>query len=362
MAAKMSLLAFMIFSFHLAPRAYAERQGFRATMIRCTDTTASFKQAARQSHHRLSMLSSRLDKASSHANAETPLRMEGGGGAYDMELSIGTPPQKLTALADTGSDLIWTKCGPCASCTPQGSPSYYPNMSSTFSKLPCSDRLCAALQSESSAANCSDGGPECDCRYSYGVERDLHHYTQGFLGSETLALAEDDYGRSSGLVGLGRGQLSLVSQLNAGTFSYCLTSNASKASPLLFGSLANLTGSGVQSTRLLPYRYSIFYAVNLQNISIVSATTPGPGADGVVFDSGTTVTFLAEPAYTLAKAAVLPQVNLTRAADRDGFEACYENPGNGSVMEEAVPSMVLNFDGADMVSRWRTTSLTWTTA
>lgn len=70
--------------------------------------------------------------------------MEGGGGAYDMELSIGTPPQKLTALADTDSDLIWTKCGACASCTPQGSPSYYPNMSSTFSKLPCSDRLCDA--------------------------------------------------------------------------------------------------------------------------------------------------------------------------------------------------------------------------
>lgn len=203
----------------------------------------------------------------------------------------------------------------------------------------------------------------CDYQYNYGVDRDLHHYTQGFLGSETFTLSGDtvpsvgfgcttmsegDYGRSSGLLGLGRGQLSLVSQLNAGAFSYCLTSNASNASPLLFDSLANLTGSGVQSTRLLPYRYSIFYAVNLHNISIGSVTTPGPGADGVVFDSGTTVTFLAEPAYTQAKAAVLPQVNLVRSADRDGFEACYQKPGNGSVMEEAVPSMVLHFDGADM--------------
>jgi hypothetical protein len=157
--------------------------------------------------------------------------MDGVVGAYDMAFSIGTPPQKLTALADTGSDLIWTKCGDGAAWG--SSPSYHPDTSSTFTKLPCSDRLCTALRSD---AQCAGGGAECDYRYSYGLGDDGHpDYTEGFLGSETFTLggdavpgvgfgcataSEGNYGEGSGLIGLGRGPLSLVSQLDAGTFMY----------------------------------------------------------------------------------------------------------------------------------------------
>ncbi|KAG2556979.1 aspartic proteinase nepenthesin-1-like [Panicum virgatum] len=368
MAAKIALLALMV-SFLAAAQAahgrHAERRGFRATLIRRTKTAnINFTEAARQSHHRLSMLASRrLDAASSHMNGKTPLRMDGDGGAYDMDFSIGTPPQNLTALADTGSDLIWTKCGACASCAPQGTPSYYPNKSSTFSQLPCSDPLCGALKSDK-LATCPASGAECDYTYSYGLE-DGDTFTQGYLASETITLggaaapgvgfgctnvSEGEYGKSSsGLVGLGRGPLSLVSQLNAGAFSYCLTSDASKASPLLFGSMAGLSGSGVQSTGILTSTSSTFYTVSLESISIGSATTPGT-RDGVVFDSGTTLTFLSEPAYSQAKAAVLSQTNLARAPDRDGFEACFfEQSGGGGDPAAAVPAMLLHFDGgADM--------------
>ncbi|XP_025828664.1 aspartic proteinase nepenthesin-1-like [Panicum hallii] len=370
MAAKIALLALMV-SFLLAasPAAHGhvERRSFRATMIRRTETAAiNFTQAARQSHHRLSMLASRLNTASSHVTGQTPLRMDGDGGAYDMEFSIGTPRQSLTALADTGSDLIWTKCGACASCAPQGSPSYYPDRSSTFSKLPCSDRLCGALKSEK-LATCPASGAECDYTYSYGLEAS-DTFTQGYLASETITLggaampgvgfgctnvSEGEYGRSSsGLVGLGRGPLSLVSQLEAGAFSYCLTSDTSKASPLLFGSAASLLGNGVQSTGLLTSTSSTFYTVNLERISIGSSTTPGTN-DGVVFDSGTTLTFLSEPAYSQAKAEVLSQTNLARAADRDGFEACFDQYSGGDPAA-AVPAMVLHFDGgADMALQVR---------
>ncbi|XP_034569793.1 aspartic proteinase nepenthesin-1 [Setaria viridis] len=365
----MALLALLV-SFILATasaHANAEHLGFRATMIRRTEVTAAtinFTRAAQQSHHRLSMLTSRLDTATSSVNTQTPLKMDGdGGGAYDMELSIGTPPQKLTALADTGSDLIWTKCGACASCEPQGSPSYFPDKSSSFSKLPCSARLCSALKEESPTTTCGAGGAECDYKYSYGLEEDSDHYTQGYLGTETFTIggdvvpgigfgctnmSEGGYGAGSGLVGLGRGPLSLVSQLNAGAFSYCLTSDASKASPLLFGSLAALSGGGIQSTPLLGS--SVFYAVNLRTISIGFSKTSGVDG-GVVFDSGTTLTYLAEPAYRQAMLAVVLQTDLAPASDRDGFEACfyYDEPSDGRI-EEAVPSMVLHFDGgANMV-------------
>ncbi|KAG2612968.1 aspartic proteinase nepenthesin-1-like [Panicum virgatum] len=370
MAAKIALLAltvsFLLAATQAAHGRHAERRGFRATMIRRSKTAAAinFTQAARQSHRRLSVLASRLDAASSRVNGQTPLRMDSDGGAYDMDLSIGTPPQNLTALADTGSDLIWTKCGACASCAPRGTPSFFPDRSSTFSKLPCSDRLCGALKSER-LATCPAGGAECDYTYSYGLE-DGDTFTRGYLAGETITLggaaapgvgfgcsnaSEGEYGSSSsGLVGLGRGPLSLVSQLNAGAFSYCLTTNASKASPLLFGSMANLSGSGVQSTAILTSTSTTFYTVNLERISVGSATTPGP-SDGVVFDSGTTLTFLSEPAYTQAKEAVLSQTKLARAADRDGFEACFfeRSGGGGGNPAAAVPAMVLHFDGgADM--------------
>nr|CAB3489632.1 unnamed protein product [Digitaria exilis] len=342
----MALVTQVVSFLFLIAAANAENGVFRATMIRRTETGAiNFTQAARHP-----------------VDAKTPLTMDGEGGAYDMEFSAGTPPQKLTALADTGSDLIWVKCGACASFVPQHSPSYYPNNSSSFSKLPCSVPLCGALMSEGTAT-CGASGEECDYRYSYGLEEDSHHYTQGYLGNETFTLGDDtvpgigfgctnmsegDYGSGSGLVGLGRGPLSLVSQLNASAFSYCLTSNASSSSALLFGSSALLKGPGIQSTPLISQPDPSYYSVNLNGISIGNVTTPGTGYSGFIFDSGTTLTYLTEPAYTQAKAAVLSQTALARAPDRDGFEACYVAPTSNGSLEEAVPAVVLHFDGADM--------------
>jgi len=347
------LVLVTICSLLAAPLAYSERRGFlRATMTR-NEPAINLTRAAHKSRQRLSILAARLldAAASGSGSAQTPLQMDSGGGAYDMTFSMGTPPQQLSALADTGSDLIWVKCGACTRCVPQGSPSYYPNKSSSFTKLPCSSGLCSDLPS----SQCSAGGAECDYKYSYGLASDPHHYTQGYLGSETFTLGSDavagigfgctnmsegGYGSGSGLVGLGSGPLSLVSQLNVGAFSYCLTSDAAKTSPLLFGSGA-LTGAGVQSTPLL--QTSTYYSVNLKSISIGAATTPGTGSSGIIFDSGTTLTYLAEPAYTLAKAAVLSQTtNLTTASGRDGYDVCFQTSG------AVFPSMVLHFDGGDM--------------
>uniref|UniRef100_A0A0E0BGV3 Peptidase A1 domain-containing protein n=1 Tax=Oryza glumipatula TaxID=40148 RepID=A0A0E0BGV3_9ORYZ len=238
-----------------------------------------------------------------------------------------------------------------ASCVPRGSPSYYPDRSSSLSKLPFSDRLCKAVGSSGGVAKCAAGGAECDYKFSYGFHR---HYTEGYLGSETVTLGGDamdgvgfgcttmsvgNFGRSSGLVGLGRGPLSLVSQLDVGAFSYFLipyTDPTAKPSPLLFGSLATLTGAGVQSTPLLP--------------ASRSARRRWSGF-GMVFDSGTTLTYLAEPAYTAAKDAVLQQAAaaaLPRAANRHGFEACFQASAGGGG-SGSFPAMVLHFDGgADM--------------
>ncbi|CAI0474260.1 unnamed protein product [Linum tenue] len=58
-----------------------------------------------------------------------------------FDLAIGTPPVTFSAILDTGSDLIWTQCAPCVNCYPQNTPIFDPARSSSFSKLPCSNRL-----------------------------------------------------------------------------------------------------------------------------------------------------------------------------------------------------------------------------
>ncbi|RCV38684.1 hypothetical protein SETIT_8G162400v2 [Setaria italica] len=357
MADKLFLHALLISFLFAAPRAYSERRPvFRATMTR-TEKTINFTRAARKSHDRLSILAARLAANAGGVSAQTPLQKMDGAGEYGMTFSIGTPPQELSAVADTGSDLVWVKCGACAHCAPQGSPSYYPNTSSSFSKLPCSSGLCGNLKANS-LATCGAGGAECDYKYLYGLAASSDHYTKGYLGSETFTLggdavrgigfgcttmSEGGYGTGSGLVGLGRGPLSFVRQLKVGAFSYCLSGDPSKTSPLLFGSGA-LTGAGVQSTPLISGA-SPSYTVNLKSISIGAKTTLGTGDNGIIFDSGTTLTFLAEPAYTRAKAVLLSQTNLPLAASSDGSDdVCFQTTG-GSV---EVPSMVLHFDGADM--------------
>ncbi|KAJ1275358.1 hypothetical protein BS78_05G129400 [Paspalum vaginatum] len=357
-ATRLSLLA-LTMPF-LVTVVYSERRGFRATMIRA-EKAINFTQASRKSHERMSLLASRLDAASSSGPVSTytqaPLQVDSEGFEFNMEFSIGTPPQTLTAIADTGSELTWVKCGACSNCTPLGSP-YRPDTSTSFSTLPCSDRLCGALSA--SVRTCGSGGAVCEYTYHYGLELDAHRYTRGHLGNETFTLggeavpgiafgcttmSEGIYGASSGIVGLGRGRLSIVSQLKAGEFSYCL-SDTSTTSPLLFGSLADMTGDGVQSTPLLAA--GTYYAVNLEHISIGADTTIGPGTSfyGTLLDSGTTLTFLAEPFYTFARAVVLNQTTLPRVADRHGSEACFQAPGGDW---RDFPGMVLHFDGAEMV-------------
>ncbi|CAN6371485.1 unnamed protein product [Urochloa humidicola] len=182
MAPKLCLLALLISVLLAAPHAGAysdARRIFRATMAR-SEKAINYTRAAHRSRQRLSMLAARID--ASTVSAQTPLQLDNGGGDYVMTFSVGTPPQKLSALADTGSDLVWLKCGPCKRCSPNGSPSYYPNTSSSFSKLPCSSGLCSNLEAMSSAT-CS-AGAECDYKYFYGLSQSSHHYTQGYLGSE----------------------------------------------------------------------------------------------------------------------------------------------------------------------------------
>ncbi|KAJ1291199.1 hypothetical protein BS78_02G300000 [Paspalum vaginatum] len=365
----------------LPPATFAKgSHGFRATLTRVHQYPGNYSAAARRDARRLASLSNaaagsarRRTSTTSSSRGLLQALVENGAGAYHMSLSIGTPPLTFPAILDTGSDLTWAQCAPCSACFAQPTPLYDPAGSSTFSKLPCGSPLCRALPP--AFRGCNATGCVYDYRYTVG-------FTAGYLAADTLGVGEDassltnvafgcstanggDMGGASGIVGLGRSALSLVSQLGVGRFSYCLRSDADAgASPILFGSLANVAGDKAQSTPLAKNpaaRGSPYYYVNLTGVTVgsvdlaVAGGTFGftaTGAGGVIVDSGTTLTYLAEAGYAMVRQAFLSQMaGLTSVSGaRFDFDLCFA----AGAMEVPVPRLVLRFEGGAVYTVPRT--------
>uniref|UniRef100_A0A7N0TUU6 Peptidase A1 domain-containing protein n=1 Tax=Kalanchoe fedtschenkoi TaxID=63787 RepID=A0A7N0TUU6_KALFE len=319
--------------------------------------------AMKRGRHRLQKLNS---MAITTGQIETPVHV--GNGEFLMSLSIGTPAQSYQAIMDTGSDLIWTQCKPCKQCFDQPTPIFDPTQSSTFSKLPCSSQLCKAL----SSSTCSG---ECEYAYSYGD----YSSTQGVLASETFSFGDEKvakigfgcgednegsgFSQGSGLVGLGRGPLSLVSQLGEPKFSYCLVSiDSSKgSSSLLMGSLAKINdtkedGSMVTTPLIKNPSQPSFYYLGLQGITVGATRLPikestfdlqEDGTGGMIIDSGTTITYLEQSAFDELKSEFISQTQLSvDDSGSTGLDLCFKLPAGADQVQ--VPKLKFHFEGGDL--------------
>lgn len=343
-----------------------KKTGFRVSLKRVESgmNLTKFERlqhAMKRGKHRLEKLSA-MAVATSDSDVVAPVHA--GNGEFVMKLSVGTPAESFLAIMDTGSDLIWTQCKPCKQCFDQETPIFDPAKSSSFSKLSCSDKLCEAL----SISTCSDG---CEYLYSYGD----YSSTQGVMGTETFTFGEisvpkigfgcgDDnegsgFSQGAGLVGLGRGPLSLVSQLGERKFSYCLTSidNTKASSTLLMGSLVKTNTSSIKTTPLIknPSQPS-FYYLTLEGITVGDTRLPikkstfalkEDGSGGLIIDSGTTITYLEESAFDSLKKEFISQTKLSvDTSGSTGLELCFTLPSDVTSVE--VPKLVFHFDGADL--------------
>lgn len=102
--------------------------------------------------------------------AEFPLRSGAdiGIGQYFVSFRMGTPTQRFTMLADTGSCLTWLKCRyMCDEClrSREGEKLFFPNQSTTFSSIPCSTPYCKSQDRAISVASCPF--PTAPCLYSF---------------------------------------------------------------------------------------------------------------------------------------------------------------------------------------------------
>ncbi|KAA8538170.1 hypothetical protein F0562_027778 [Nyssa sinensis] len=281
-------------------------------------------------------------------------------GNYVARVKIGTPGQLMFMVLDTSNDEAWVPCSGCSGCS---STVFAPNTSSTYLPLDCSMPECSQVRGFSCPTT---GSGACSFNQSYGGDSTF----SATLSHDSLGLATDvipNYafgcinavsGGSippQGLLGLGRGPMSLLSQsgsLYSGVFSYCLPSFKSYyfSGSLKLGPVGQ--PKNIRTTPLLknPHRPSLYY-VNLTGVSVgrvnvpiapeLIAFDPSTGA-GTIIDSGTVITRFVQPVYNAIRDEFRNQVK-GPFSSLGAFDTCFS-----ATNEDIAPAITFHFTGLDL--------------
>nr|KYP35004.1 Aspartic proteinase nepenthesin-2 [Cajanus cajan] len=289
-------------------------------------------------------------------------------GEYLLRFYIGTPPVERFAIADTGSDLIWVQCSPCEKCTPQHAPLFDPTKSSTFRTVSCDSQPCTLLTKNEHG--CARSG-ECLYEYGYGDQS----FTSGKLGVDVInfggggkaatfrklltfgcgtynndTVAEKIMPRNTGLVGLGAGPLSLISQLGdeiGNKFSYCFNPlDSNSTSKLKFGGVGieKVIKRVVSTPLILKSSDSGFYFLHLEGISVgkkVVKTVKSQTYGNIIIDSGTTVTSLKQSFYNEFVTLLKEVMGVKEAPESPENTFCFRHD-----VKKGFPDFVFHFLGA----------------
>ncbi|KAK6917098.1 Xylanase inhibitor, N-terminal [Dillenia turbinata] len=294
-------------------------------------------------------------------------------GEYLLNISIGTPPFQILGIADTGSDLIWTQCNPCSNCFKQDRPLFDPQNSSSYKRIPCNSSVCASFFPRYSCQSL-EANVACPYKLSYGDES----FTIGFIAFETVTLGSTlnrpvsipnvVFGcghhndgifsnKSSGIVGLGGGAHSLISQMGpsiGGKFSYCLVpiSEVDRSSKINFGSNAMVLGDGVVTTDLVAKFPPTYYYVTVDGFSVgdkrFSYYNPSNSYESIDFegnmiiDSGTTLSLIPRSLYEQLELELMKGIPMEPTEPpMEPLKLCYKTE-----MDIDVPIVTVHFKGA----------------
>jgi len=297
-------------------------------------------------------------------------------GEYLMRYAVGTPLVKVYGILDTGSDIIWMQCKPCKKCYRQATPLFNPSKSTTYKTIPCNSPTCHSVFGTS----CSSSTITKHCKYDISYLDGT--FSHGDLSVETLTLGSTNgspiplprtaigcghnnsmnfKGANSGIVGLGRGPVSLINQLGSSIgwkFSYCLvpqTLHSNATSKLSFGDAAMVEGHGTVSTPLVSIPKHVFYYLTLEGFSVGSnrkefgfgsSLSRFGGEGNIIIDSGTTLTVLPEDVYTWLESAVAREVKVKAVEDPNHvLGLCYR----GTLDELDLPVITAHFRGASVL-------------
>ncbi|XP_047949441.1 aspartic proteinase CDR1-like [Salvia hispanica] len=282
-----------------------------------------------------------------------------GSGAYLIKYSIGSPPKPTVGLLDTGSDLVWTECVPCRTCVRRSVPIIDPGYSNTYNEPSCGSRECTEYEESTS---CDVRSDTCGFKVEYG---DGSH-AEGTVATETFSFDTAAGGRTSfpnivfgcahdvfnngnegngnGVVGIGVGRASLLSQLGYDKVAYCLNPDESKSSTLHFGSDAVVSGLGAVSTPMTKndaFYYLMLEGITVGNVELVFDTPELVPGGNIIIDSGATVTEFPTKFYFDYEAAIVASINQSPVRNYDGWRLCYTQP-------ISLPRITVHFKGADV--------------
>ncbi|XP_077246673.1 eukaryotic aspartyl protease family protein [Tasmannia lanceolata] len=286
-------------------------------------------------------------------------------------VSLGTPSVSFLVALDTGSDLFWVPCD-CIRCASTSSARYgfdlelsiySPNSSSTSKTVPCNSSLCEAR------SECSEIAGNCPYKVAY-VSTDTS--SSGILMEDVMYLTTEDtlhdvvkaqiiFGcgkvqtgsfldgaAPNGLFGLGMEKMSVPSILSsagltANSFSMCFGRDG--IGRIIFGDKGS-PDQGETPFNLKP-RYPT-YNVSVTGIRV--GTNIINTNFSAIIDSGTSFTYLADPAYTHISESFHSLVaDKQRSPDpRIPFDYCYfMSPNQNSTV---IPSISLTMKGGSQFS------------
>ncbi|KAJ4721419.1 aspartic proteinase CDR1-like [Melia azedarach] len=259
----------------------------------------------------------------------------------------------------------------------QDAPLFDPSNSTTYKDLPCFSNQCSSLPRTSCSSVLGESGT---CQYSVSYGDNSH--SDGNLALDTITLGSttgrpfplpktiigcghDNGGtfnsKAAGIIGLGGGDVSLVSQMGpsiAGKFSYCLlpllSSQASASSSKInFGTNGVVSGPGVVSTPLIAKNPKTYYfltleavSVGTQRIAVADSSSSGTTEGNIIIDSGTTLTYLPQGFNSRLVRAVSRLISATPTTDPDGLlDLCYNIRSTSGFK---FPDITVHFTGADV--------------
>lgn len=331
-------------------------------------------------------------RADADVSGEMPMNSAAdyGVGEYLVSIRVGRPAQKLMLFADTGSDLTWTRCDlPCAAADPscggkmalrsqplrRRTRAFRAGLSSSFQPVPCSSRFCQEeLVDLSSLPTCP--APSASCAYSYSYFDGTS--TKGIFANETVVLNLSDGKKrrlhnvlvgcstssqgsilhaADGVLGMGSDRYSFASKAAEefdGKFSYCLVDHLSSSNVTSFltfgGTTTSDTDLNMHYTDLVLGVLGTYYFVDVKGVSVGGVRLNVPAAvwdfrnlGGTIIDSGSSLTFLAVPAYKAVMAALTrPLSGFERVEMDEGerLEFCF----NSTAFDEAsMPRLAFHF-------------------
>ncbi|KAI3722645.1 hypothetical protein L2E82_33687 [Cichorium intybus] len=264
-------------------------------------------------------------------------------GYYTTWLWIGSPPHKFALIVDTGSTVTYVPCSTCDPCGNHQDPKFDPKSSSTYQPLKCNENCtCDKNKKQCVYENLyaefsTSSGVLGEDIISFGNQSELSPQ-RAIFGCENVETGDLYSQHADGIMGLGRGNPSLVDQLvDRGVISNSFS--------LCYGGMDTLGGvmvlGGISPPSRMVYAYSDptrspYYNIDLKELHVAGKRLPLSqsvfnGKLGTVIDSGTTYAYLPEAAFLAFKNVVMKElhsVKQIKGPDPSYDDICFSGAGS----------------------------------